>query len=398
MNFKAQTRNTGTLLKRTPYLPMLLMGVSAFVMNTTEFVPVALLSDIAADFSITTAHAGWMLTLYAWAVALLSLPLMWVTRHLERKRLLLVLFAVFIVSHALSAVAWRYEVLLLSRIAIAFTHALFWSITAAITIRVAPHGKKALALSVLATGSSLAMVLGVPLGRLIGQWFGWRITFAVIGVIALGVAGLHIKVLPTLPSQFQGTLKKIPQLLKNPMLLSLYGICFIAFAAHYTAYTYIEPFLSQVGAVSDNGVTLVLLLIGVAGIVGSVIFSHCGERYSAQLTATALLLLLVVLSTLVFAVASVWMLGLSAIAWGIAVMLLVIALKYQVLLVDQTAQDMLMSLFSGIINVGIGTGALLGGYVVTHLSLAYVGFAGAAIVSVALLLMVVVLQRCSPQL
>ena len=126
--------------RRTQYFQVFLMGVSAFIMNTTEFVPVALLSDIAQDFAITTAETGWMLTLYAWIVAAMSLPLMLLTSRFERKRLLLALFAVFIASHILSVFAWSFDILLISRVGIALSHAIFWSITAAIAIRVAPKG------------------------------------------------------------------------------------------------------------------------------------------------------------------------------------------------------------------------------------------------------------------
>lgn len=212
--------------RRTQYLQMSLMGISAFIINTTEFVPVALLSDIARDFAITTAETGWMLTLYAWIVAIFSLPLMLLTGKLERKRLLLAVFVVFIVRHVLTVTAWNFDILLISRVGAASAHAIFWSITAAIALRVAPEGKKALALSILATGTSLAMVLGVPIGRLIGQWFSWRVTFGGIGVLAFIVFVLQAKLLPTLPSQFDGDYKKVPELLKTRYLFTYIYLSF----------------------------------------------------------------------------------------------------------------------------------------------------------------------------
>ena len=379
--------------RRTQYFQVFLMGVSAFIMNTTEFVPVALLSDIAQDFSITTAETGWMITLYAWIVAAMSLPLMLLTSRFERKRLLLALFAVFIASHALSVFAWSFDVLLISRVGIALSHAIFWSITAAIAIRVAPKGKKAMALSVLATGTSLAMVLGVPLGRLIGQWFGWRATFGGIGAVALVVFILQARLLPTLPSMFEGSFRKIPELLKNPFLVSLYVLILIVFTAHYTAYSYIEPFMRQVGAISENAATFVLLLFGVAGILGSVIFSRWGDNFNTRLMLISTILILVSMLALLLAVTSVWALSVIALLWGAALMLLIISMQAKVIMVDVNAQDMLMSMFSGIINLGIGTGALFGGYAVTHLSLSSVGYVGAAIAAIALLLMLFMIKR-----
>ena len=381
--------------RRTQYFQVFLMGVSAFIMNTTEFVPVALLSDIAQDFSITTAETGWMLTLYAWIVAAMSLPLMLLTSQFERKRLLLGIFAVFIASHALSVFAWSFDVLLISRVGIALSHSIFWSITAAIAIRVAPEGKKALALSVLATGTSLAMVLGVPLGRLIGQWFGWRATFGSIGVVASIVFILQARLLPILPSMFQGSFRKVPELLKNPLLVCLYLLILLVFTAHYTAYSYIEPFMRQVGAVSENAATFVLLLFGIAGIVGSVIFSRWGDKFNTRLMLISTILMLVSMLVLSLAVTSVWALSLIAMLWGAALMLLIISMQAKVIMIDVNAQDMLMSMFSGIINLGIGTGALFGGYAVMHISLSSVGYVGAIIAGVALLLLIFMIKRFS---
>ncbi len=369
------------------------MGISAFVINTTEFVPVALLTDIAQDFSVTTAETGWILTLYAWIVAALSLPLMLLTGKLERKRLLLAVFIVFIASHVLTVFAWNFQILIISRVGAASAHAIFWSITAAIAIRVAPKGKGALALSVLAMGTSLAMVLGVPLGRVVGQWFGWRTTFAGIGVTAFIVFMLQAKLLPTLPSQFEGDFRKVPELLKNPLLVGLYLFILLVFTAHYTAYSYIEPFMREVGLISESSVTLVLLVFGAAGLIGSVLFGWWGERSSQALLILSSLLLALSMLVLWWVVTSIGMLSITTLIWGIVLMLLILAVQAKVIMIDKQAQDVVMAMFSGIINLGIGAGALFGGYTVTYLTLPYVGFVGAAIAVIALLLIVLIIKR-----
>lgn len=137
----------------------------------------------------------------------MSLPFMLLTSQVERRKLLICLFALFIASHVLSFTAWNFTVLVISRIGIAFAHAIFWSITASLAIRMAPAGKRAQALSLIATGTALAMVLGLPIGRIVGQYFGWRTTFFAIGVAALVTLLCLIKLLPKLPSEHSGSLK-----------------------------------------------------------------------------------------------------------------------------------------------------------------------------------------------
>nr|WP_154926274.1 sugar transporter [Pantoea agglomerans] len=386
-----------TVSRKTAWLRVVLLAIAAFVFNTTEFVPVGLLSDIAADFSMPTADVGIMLTIYAWVVALLSLPLMLLTRNIERRLLLGVLFLIFIVSHILSTVAWDFRSLMMSRVGIALSHAVFWSITASLAIRVAPAGKKTQALSMLATGTALAMVLGVPIGRVVGQYLGWRTTFGAIGLSALVLMIMLVRILPRLPSEHTGSLSSVPMLFRRPALVSMYLLVTLVVTAHYTAYSYIEPFMQNVAHSSGNFTTLLLLLFGSAGIVGSVLFSTLGNKFPSGLLIAAIALITLCMGLLIFAAVRPAAISTLCVVWGMAMMMIGLGMQVRVLSLAPDATDVAMSLMSGIYNIGIGAGALLGNQVSLHLSMAEVGNVGGMIGLVALLWCIYIFRRY-PQL
>ena len=369
------------MMTKESYRKLALMRVfafslSAFIFNTTEFVPVALLSDIALSFEMETATVGLMITVYAWMVFLGSLPLMLLTAKVERKQLLLSIFALFIVSHILSVAAWNFWVLLISRIGIALAHAIFWSITASLVIRVAPKDKKQQALGLLALGSSLAMILGLPLGRLIGQSLDWRSTFAVIGIIATLVMLLMWKLLPHLPSKNAGSLASIPVLMKRPLLVGIYLLVMIIISGHFTTYSYIEPFAIKVSQFAPEIATMMLFIFGLAGVVGSFLFGRLYAKNSRNFIACAMMLVMLpqlLLFPLKHFEIAIFLL---VFLWGIGITSLSIALQMRVLQLAPDATDVASAIYSGIYNVGIGAGALFGSIVIHQLGLEYIGLIG----------------------
>lgn len=360
------------------------LAVGAFIFNTTEFIPIALLSDIGQSFGKPATEVGMMITVYAWIVALLSLPLMLMTKNIERRKLLLMLFALFALFHALSFFSWNFTILLVSRVGIALTHAIFWSITASLAVRLAPAGKTNQALGLLSTGSVLAMVLGIPLGRVVGQYFGWQLSFLLIGVCAAGVMLVLAKNLPALPSQNTGSLSSLPSLFKRRNLMLLYTMTVLIITAHFTAYSYIEPFVLQVGGFKAEQVTIVLSLYGLAGFAASYLFGKWFAKSQRlfMLGAVAVILLSALL-LLPFASFPYAVYALVFI-WGVAIVIVSLGMVSKVLTFASDATDVANSIYSGLYNVGIGGGALLGHYVTVWFGLSNIGIAGALLVAAGL--------------
>lgn len=375
-----------TRLTLRHWLALTGLTCSTFIFNTSEFIPIGLLTDIQHDFALTEATAGMLISVYAWMVMLLSLPLMILVSRMEMRRLMLWLIGLFAVCQVLSGCSGSYAMLMCSRIGVACTHAVFWSIVSPLAVRIAPEKHRALALSMVVTGSSVAIVLGMPIGRIIGLHLGWRMTFLSIGAFATLVLVYAALFLPRVPSRGGFSPKKLPALLSNRILGGMYLFTLMVATAYYVCYSYIEPFLKQTAGMDDRLVTASLIGYGVAGFVGSLVFSKWygrgRSRFMSVMVATLTLTLALILPTafsqplniLVFALMS-----LAATAYNVAMQSLII----QSTTPESTA--VAMSIFSGIFNLGIGTGAAVGGGICTGFSIAFIGLAGAVLAALALL-------------
>ena len=377
---------------------MALVGLtmSTFIFNTSEFIPIALLTDIGGDFGLSEAKAGMLISVYAWVVMALSLPLMLMTSKMEMRRLLLGVMAVFTSFQVMSYLSTSFTMLMFSRIGVACAHSIFWSIVSIVAVRIVPESHKAVALSMIVTGSSIAMILGLPLGRVIGLSVGWRMTFLSIGAVALFVFLYLFSLLPKVPSGGGMTAKDLPTMLKNKVLVGIFITTAALATGYYAAYSYIEPFLQQVGNMTESQITTTLMLFGFAGILGSVLFSKFYPRLGKKFISISLVglivsafLLLPASGGIVAAILVCAFMGMSATAFNVAMQSEIISDS------EESQTTVAMSIFSGIFNLGIGTGALIGGSVCTHLSISFIGVAGGAIVLAALIYWRMVVVRRS---
>ncbi len=367
------------------WLPTIGLAFAAFVFNTSEFLPVGLLPNIAESLHETTSQTGLIITVYAWVVALMSLPLTVMTAKLERRKLLLALLVLFAASHFIVLWADTFVKLMGARICVAFTHSIFWSIMTPLAARTAPFGKQSLGLAAVMGGSIVATVLGVPIGTRLGQEVGWQGAFFIVGIAALIVLVLIYFVLPICQSDRAGSLKSLPVLFRRPPIVQLYLLTVTVVLGQFTAYSFIAPILMNIGGVSESTTVVALFVYGISGILGTVI----GSKFVDKHTSAALIIPLFIVTC---SLASITILAphwnaflVMTVFWGASTTAVILAFQTILLRYAKDAADVATALFSGIFNIGIGGGAFLG----SHLSVAFgfssLGYAGASLVGICLL-------------
>lgn len=370
-----------------PWLTTISLSSAAFIFVTTEMLPVGLLPDIAASMVKSEADTGILLTAYAWMVAIMSLPLTVLSGSLNRRSLVLALLLIFIMGNIFSALAGTFILLMGARICIALAHSVFWSIVTPLAARAAPEGGRARALGIIVSGSSLATVLGVPLGTLLGHYFGWRAAFAAVALTAFGIFLILWRLLPSAPSENSGSFKSLPGILGNRRLLMIYLLNLLAVAGHFTAVTYFSPLMQQLGGFSSQSVALLLLVLGGAGVAGGMLGGKFAERPGRMILFAPLCLLCVMFVLLPQGIS----MGMPAAAglcllWGTAFTFVTLNCQLRVLGLSPKALDVAVAIYSGTFNIGIGGGALMGSRIFASFGIEINAFAAAGFMAVAALM------------
>lgn len=366
-------------LETKQWLPLIGMTLAAFIFNTSEFMPIGLLTSIAAAFSISESQAGIMITAYSWAVMILSVPLMIAVSKVSFKPMLLVTLVVFAFGQILSGIAPTFLILIIARLIVASAHAIFWSVASVIAVKLVDEQHRDFAMSMIVTGTSIAMIFGLPLGRIVGLYLGWRMTFILAGIIAFALFAFQSFVFPTLDKPKPFKVNQLPLLFKNKSLVSIFIVSFLFATAYYTAYSYIEPFMSSIAKLSDTWITLSLSMFGVAGILGSVLFSKFYSKNRVGFLRLMTLNIAIVLLLLKPSTVSLISLLFVCAYWGLTSTAFNVAAQSEIILHADAAGSVAMAFFSGIFNLGIGTGSFIGGKVVDLINLGSIGYIGAVI-------------------
>ncbi|MET3827548.1 putative MFS family arabinose efflux permease [Sphingomonas sp. PvP055] len=367
-------------------LAVLLLAISAFVIVTTEFIIVGLLPSLARDLGVSVAVAGQLVTLFAFTVMLAGPFLTAMLSHFERKRLFVVILLLFAGANALAAAAPNIWILGFARFLPALALPVFWGTASETAGALAGPKRSGKAVANVYLGISGAMVLGIPLGTLASDAFGWRGTFWGLSALSLLMGVLLFFVMPTLARPARVRLAEQAQILKDPYFLGNVVLSVVVFTAMFTAYTYLADTLQQLAGIPAGQVGWWLMGFGIVGLAGNWLGGHFVGKGPLQVTAVAALVLAVgIAATTAFVGSPVW-LGVALAVWGVANTALYPICQVRVMQSASHAQALAGTLNVSMANAGIGLGAIIGGTIIVHSGLPSVGYVAAAVALLAVVL------------
>uniref|UniRef100_B0T943 Major facilitator superfamily MFS_1 n=1 Tax=Caulobacter sp. (strain K31) TaxID=366602 RepID=B0T943_CAUSK len=346
-------------------LAVLILTLSTFALGTSEFVIMGLLPGVARDLDVSIPAAGWIVTAYALGIALGGPIMALATARMPRKRALLVLMGLFVLGNALCALSPNYSLLLLARVVTAMGQGSFFGIGAVLAASLVPDHRKATAIATMFAGLTLANVAGVPLGTALGNWAGWRAPFwAITAFGLLALVGLAA-ILPLRRDEEHADFIAEFRALSDGRIWAALGTTVLFTACAFPLFTYIVPMLEDVTGVSAAGVTISLLSVGVGLTLGNFLGGRLADWNLAR--ALALIAVSIAVVSLALRWTSPYLIPaqINWFLWGAATFAAIPASQVNVMRFGQAAPNLVSTLNISAFNIGIATGAWIGGTVLS---------------------------------
>ncbi|WGP09769.1 MFS transporter [Streptomyces sp. SH5] len=287
-------------------LALLALAVSAFGIGTTEFVMMGLLPNVADDLGTSVPTAGHLVSAYAIGVVLGAPLLTGLGSRVPRKRMLLLLMALFTVGNLASALAPDFGWLVAGRFLAGLPHGAFFGVGAVVAARLVAEGRQARAVATMFLGLTVANIVGVPAATLLGQHLGWRATFLVVAAIGLAAMAALARLVPRMPVEaHQDVRRELRALGNRQVLLGLLTAVF-GFAGVFAVYSYLSAMTTKAMGFGESSVTLVLALFGIGMTLGALAAGPLTDRALRPTLYGSLGALAVVLVVFPFAVHVPW--------------------------------------------------------------------------------------------
>ncbi|MDI1464081.1 MFS transporter [Catellatospora sp. KI3] len=346
--------------KSWPWPSLLLLSLAVFVSVTTELVPTGLLLGMSRDLGVSPSRLGLLVTGYAAMVALFAAPLGTLTARMPRKQLLVAALAAYTASNAIMLVAPNYPVAFGARLLGGVTHGLFWAVVSGFAARLVSPDRLGRAVTIVSSGGSMAVLVGVPTATSLGTALGWRAAFALLTALAVGLTLLAWRLLPQVPGSSAPVRTPMREVLRVPSFPPLVVMTAVTMLGAYLMITYIAPLLQHAG-LRETQIAPVLFVNGLAGTLMLPVAGWVADRHLRTGVVVAGGLLAASLALLWWQGTSAWAAVTAVVLFGVGMGLLPILMQAATLTVAPQYTEQASGINASAYNVGVAGGALAGG-------------------------------------
>lgn len=347
-----------------------MLAIGAFAIGMTEFVIMGLLPNIARDFDVTVSQAGQLITGYALGVAIGGPIIVMLTIKWNRKYLLIVLMGIFIIGNLTASFSPNYGFMMTSRIITSLAHGSFFGIGSILAASMVRPEKRASAMALMFMGLSMSNILGVPFGTLIGQNFGWPMTFIIISIIgALALIGIIIFV-PMQRETIKSSVLNELQILKEKRLWLTLAVTLFGFSSVFAYFTYISTVLIDVSNVQENLISYLLIIFGIGVTLGNVVGGKLADWNLNKALKIIFIVFILYFILLYFVQMNSILMVAGIFFFGLIGFSMSPSLQFKSTLISQDAPTLASTLNQSAFNLGNALGAFIGGVVVTNLPIA----------------------------
>jgi len=342
------------------------LALGVFGLVTAEFLPASLLTAMATDLGVSDGAAGQAVTATAIVGAIAAPTIPVVTRNIDRKQVIIALTLLLVLSNLLAVTAANLPVLLVSRVMLGVALGGFWSMAAALAMRLVPEKLFARAMSAILTGVSVATVCAAPIGAYMGNLWGWRSAFMAAGVLSVATLAVQLLAIPKLPPRDHPNLKVLVELLgRGDVRVALLAVLLVI-SGHFAGFTYIRPLMENVTHLSVNTISAILLGYGVGGFLGNFAGGFIAERSERYAVVCGGALIAVLAATLWIAGSSALVAAVAITLWGFAFGAFPVGFQTWIVRAAPDHAEAAGGLLVAAFQVAIASGAIGGGVMVDH--------------------------------
>lgn len=329
-------------------------------MTTSEFMVAGMMNELALAFQVSVASIGYLITAYAGAMVVGGPILTAILLRMRSKHALLFLMFIFLIGQSLGAIAWSYDIMMISRIITGIASASAFGVAISFSTTLVHSDSMGKAASIVLAGLMVATVLGLPITTVISQYFGWRISFWAVSVLVL-VSGIMIQwLLPSLSNKEQLNWKDELMHFKNRHLWAAYTTSMFIIGGTFAAFSYFTPIFTNVTGFTSASIPFLLTLYGSATVVGNIVIGKFADKYTMKILMSGLIILIVALSLFALGAENKYIAVISMVFIGLTGVALNPAMVARVM---KTASNgtMINTVHSSFITLGVVIGSSLGG-------------------------------------